>query len=52
MTDASLETPEFSRPISVDDMREIYEILTGLEGIAAEVVAKRGLTEAQATSMA
>lgn len=38
-------------PISVDDMREIYEILTGLEGIAAEVVAKRGLTKEQLAAL-
>ena len=38
-------------PISVDDMREIYEILTGLEGIAAEVVAKRGLTKDQLAAL-
>ncbi|WP_421938161.1 GntR family transcriptional regulator [Pelagibius sp.] len=30
-------------PISVADMREIYEILTGLESTAAEIVAERGL---------
>ena len=30
-------------PISISDMREIYEILTGLESTAAELVAKRGL---------
>lgn len=32
-------------PISVADMREIYEILTGLESTAAEIVATRGLTK-------
>lgn len=32
-------------PISVADMREIYEILTGLESTAAEIVASRGLSE-------
>lgn len=32
-------------PISVADMREIYEILTGLESTAAEVVAARGLSD-------
>ncbi len=30
-------------PISISDMREIYEILTGLESTAAEIVARRGL---------
>ncbi len=30
-------------PVSADDMREIYEILTGLESTAAAAVAKRGL---------
>jgi len=30
-----------------DDMREIYEILTALESIAAELVARRGLSDAE-----
>ncbi|MEM7209206.1 MAG: GntR family transcriptional regulator [Pseudomonadota bacterium] len=32
------------KPVSVDDMREIYEVLTSLESTAAELAAKRGLT--------
>ena len=31
-------------PVSVDDMREIYELLTELEAMAARKVAERGLT--------
>ena len=34
-------------PVSADDMREIYEILTALESIAAELVARRGLSKAE-----
>lgn len=34
-------------PASVDDMREIYEVLTALEGKAAELVARKGLSEGQ-----
>lgn len=34
-------------PVSADDMREIYEILTALESEAAAIVARRGLTPAQ-----
>jgi DNA-binding GntR family transcriptional regulator len=30
-------------PVSIDDMREIYEVLTELEGVAARKVAERGL---------
>ena len=33
--------------ISAEDMEEIYEILTCLESMAAELVAKRGLTDQQ-----
>ncbi len=32
-------------PISADDMREIYEVLTSLESTAAEMVARRGVTD-------
>ena len=32
-------------PISPDDMREIYEILTSLEATAAEMAATRGVSE-------
>ncbi len=35
------------RAVSADDMREIYEILTGLEAIAAATVAARGLVDGQ-----
>lgn len=38
-------------PVSGEDMREIYEILTGLETVAAESVARRGLTDAQSGSL-
>jgi DNA-binding GntR family transcriptional regulator len=31
-------------PVSVDDMREIYELLTELEALAARIVAERGLS--------
>lgn len=34
-------------PVSPDDMREIYEVLTALESQAAELVARRGLEEAE-----
>ena len=34
-------------PVSAADMREIYEILNGLESEAAELVARKGLTDAQ-----
>jgi DNA-binding GntR family transcriptional regulator len=33
-------------PVSPTDMREIYEILTALECLASEIVARRGLDEA------
>lgn len=35
------------RPISARDMEEIYTILTELEAVAAEEVAKRGLSDAE-----
>lgn len=38
-------------PVSGEDMREIYEILTGLETVAAESVARKGLTDAQAARL-
>ncbi len=34
-------------PVSASDMREIYEILNGLESEAAELVARQGLTDVQ-----
>lgn len=34
-------------PVSADDMREIYEILTSLESTAAELAAARGVTDAE-----
>lgn len=34
-------------PVSADDMREIYEVLTSLESTAAEMVARRGVTDAE-----
>lgn len=34
-------------PVSADDMREIYEILTSLEATAAELAARRGVTGAE-----
>ncbi|MEL0636448.1 GntR family transcriptional regulator [Marinomonas sp. TI.3.20] len=39
------------KPISVIDMQEIYEILTGLEATAATLCAQKGLTQAQLTLM-
>lgn len=38
-------------PISADDMRDIYEIITALEGTAAESVARRGATARQISSL-
>ena len=37
--------------ISAEDMEEIYEILTCLESMAAELVARRGLTDQQRTEL-
>jgi DNA-binding GntR family transcriptional regulator len=34
-------------PVSVDDMREIYDILTSLESMAAGQIAEKGLDDAQ-----
>jgi DNA-binding GntR family transcriptional regulator len=34
-------------PVSADDMREIYEVLTSLESTAAELVARRGVSDAE-----
>ncbi|MRT24941.1 FCD domain-containing protein [Enterobacteriaceae bacterium RIT697] len=34
-------------PISADDMQEIYDVLTALEGSAAATLAERGMTEQQ-----
>lgn len=38
-------------PVSGEDMHEIYEILTGLETVAAESVARMGLSDAQAARL-
>ncbi len=38
-------------PVSGEDMREIYEILTGLETVAAESVARQGLADNQAARL-
>jgi DNA-binding GntR family transcriptional regulator len=38
-------------PISTDDMREILEVLTGLEAAAAAAVAQRGLSSTQLESL-
>lgn len=37
--------------ISADDMKEIYELLTCLESMAAELVARRGLNEEQLAAL-
>ncbi|MGF1561411.1 MAG: GntR family transcriptional regulator [Geminicoccaceae bacterium] len=39
-------------PVSVDDMREIYEVLTALEATAAARVAERGLNDAELEQLA
>ena len=39
------------KPISLQDMREIYEVLTSLESTAASLAAKRGLSEKQIESL-
>lgn len=38
-------------PVSVDDMREIYEILSSLEPTAAERVARRGLSDTETAQL-
>jgi DNA-binding GntR family transcriptional regulator len=38
-------------PVSADDMREIYEVLTSLESTAAGLVAKRGIDAASLAGM-
>jgi DNA-binding GntR family transcriptional regulator len=38
-------------PISVDDMQEIYDILTELEGLAARRAAERGLNEEELSGL-
>lgn len=38
-------------PVSADDMREIYEVLTSLESTAAELVARRGVSEAELSQL-
>lgn len=39
-------------PVSAADMREIYEVLTALESMAAEIVARRGVTDDEARQLA
>lgn len=39
-------------PVSAVDMREIYDVLTALESMAAEIVARNGVTEDQAKQLA
>jgi DNA-binding GntR family transcriptional regulator len=39
------------KPISITDMQEIYEILTGIEATAAALCAKKGLTDDQLSLM-
>ena len=38
-------------PISVEDMREIYQILTALESMAAELLARRGVSDSEAAQL-
>ena len=38
-------------PVSPDDMREIYQVLTALESAAAEAVARSGVTPAELASL-
>lgn len=38
-------------PISADDMAEIYDLLYGLESTAAEIVAERGVSTAQLSTL-
>lgn len=38
-------------PISVIDLREIYDLLTGLESTAVDILARRGLTAAEASEL-
>lgn len=38
-------------PLSLADLREIYDILTGLEAIAAESIARRGATVAELAAL-
>ena len=38
-------------PVSPDDMREIYQVLTALESAAAEALARRGATPAEIASL-
>lgn len=38
-------------PLSIDDLREIYDILTGLEATAAETIARRGLSTAELAAL-
>lgn len=39
------------KPISLQDMREIYQVLTALESTAAELAARRGLTDEEDASL-
>jgi len=39
------------KPVSIEDMKEIYDILTGLESTAAALCATKGLTHDQLTLM-
>lgn len=41
---SSLGRGTFLRRISLDEVRELYEVRIGLEGIAAEMAARRGMT--------
>ncbi len=38
-------------PLSLDDLREIYDIITGLEATAAESIARRGATPAELAAL-
>lgn len=39
------------KPVSIQDMREIYEVLTSLESTAAALAARRGLSDEQRNSL-
>lgn len=38
-------------PVSADDMREIYEVLTSLEGTAVAILAEKGLSKTQKSAL-
>lgn len=38
-------------PIAIADLREIYDLLAGLEATAADIIARRGLTAAEAAEL-